>query len=312
MARNRQEVEAKGPSVEAAIERGLEKLGLTRSDVVVEVLDEGSRGLLGIGSRDAVVKLTAMMPSRSQQKSSPPSRQKPAPKKEKKEQPKPKPAQAKQKKEKPKPPKKEKKEAEEEKKAAAPAPAKPKAEKEREAAPEPKKEAAAEKEDEATAVAQAEEAVTVAESLLEEMLDKMGVSADITRAKTEPDPLTGKQLEVLQVEGDDLGVLIGPRGDTLNALQYILRLMVGHKLRRRARFIIDVGGYRRKREKALARLAERMAEKAIKRESAISLEPMPPNERRVIHMTLREHDEVYTNSIGQGKNRKVRIYLKDE
>jgi spoIIIJ-associated protein len=112
------------------------------------------------------------------------------------------------------------------------------------------------------------------------------------------------------VEGNDLGVLIGPRGETLNALQHVSRLMTGHKLHQRPNFIVDVEGYRSRREKALARLADRMAKKVVARGKALNLEPMPPNERRIIHMTLRDHDEVFTQSRGEGDQRQVRILLK--
>jgi spoIIIJ-associated protein len=86
-------------------------------------------------------------------------------------------------------------------------------------------------------------------------------------------------------------------------------LMAGHTMRRRPSFIIDVEGYRERREQALARLAERMADKALRRGQPLTLEPMPPNERRIIHITLRDNDQVYTESVGIGRERKVRIYL---
>jgi spoIIIJ-associated protein len=113
---------------------------------------------------------------------------------------------------------------------------------------------------------------------------------------------------MFNVSGDDLGVLIGPRGETLDALQYVARLMVAHRLHRRTHFLVDVEGYRERREQALARLAERMADKVRQRHEPISLEPMPPYERRIIHMTLRNAPGVYTESTGEGDRRKVRIY----
>jgi spoIIIJ-associated protein len=128
---------------------------------------------------------------------------------------------------------------------------------------------------------------------------------------TEPDDLTGQQRWIIDISGQDLGVLIGPRGETLNALQYVARLMTGHTLHRRPLFIIDVEGYRTRREQALARLAERMADKAVKQGRPVSLEPMPPNERRIIHITLKDNDDVFTESAGEGNRRKVRIFPKD-
>ena len=86
--------------------------------------------------------------------------------------------------------------------------------------------------------------------------------------------------------------------------------MVGHQLQQRAHFVIDIDGYREGREQALSRLAERMAGKAVKRGSPITLEAMPAHERRIIHMALRESPEVTTESTGEGKRRRVRIYPK--
>ena len=107
-----------------------------------------------------------------------------------------------------------------------------------------------------------------------------------------------------------MGALIGPRGETLNAIQYISRLMVGNQMQQRATFVVDIEGYRSRRQQALARLTERMAKKVVNRRRPVSLEPMPPHERRIIHMTLRDNDEVYTQRSGEGKRRKVRILPK--
>jgi spoIIIJ-associated protein len=155
-----------------------------------------------------------------------------------------------------------------------------------------------------------EEEGEVALEIVNSLLSKMQVDAETMLNESEPDDLTGERRWVIDVEGNDLGVLIGPRGETLNALQYISRLMTGHKIHQRPYFIVDIEGYRSRREQALARLAERMAKKAISRGKALSLEPMPPNERRIIHMTLRDHDKVFTQSRGEGSRRQVRIMLK--
>jgi spoIIIJ-associated protein len=84
--------------------------------------------------------------------------------------------------------------------------------------------------------------------------------------------------------------------------------MVGHRIRRRANFVIDIEGYRERRQQALARLAERMGQKAVDRDAPVTLEPMPAYERRIIHMTLREDPRVRTESTGEGDRRRVRIY----
>ena len=260
---NKREVEVRGADVEKAIEAGLQKLGVNRSEVIVDVIDEGSRGLLGIGSREAVVRLVTLV-----------SEEPPVPPK-----PKPQPAA----------------------KTAVPTPKPaPKAE------PKPTKPTSSTEE---VIEADAEEKAMAVE-VVTTLLDKLGVDAEITASVSEPDDLTGRKVNVLDIEGDDLGALIGPRGETLNALQYLSRLMVGNQLQKRASFVVDVEGYRRRRQQALARLAERMAKKVVTRRRPVSLEPMPPHERRIIHMTLRENDEVYTQSSGEGKRRKVRILPK--
>jgi spoIIIJ-associated protein len=265
MSENQREIEAHGSDVEAAIKTGLARLGLNRSDVIVEIVDEGSRGLLGIGSREAVVRLTPMLP--------------PTP-------------------------------------IVAPAETR----ESDQAMPEaisyatPAAETTDEDEDASLVVIADQEynerEPEVAIEVIQALLEKMQVKATISAHLSEPDDVTGRQVNFIEILGPDLGVLIGPRGETLNALQYISRLMVGHQLRRRADFIIDVEKYRQRREQALAVLAERMAQKVIKRRQPVSLEPMPPHERRIIHITLRNYENVYTQSVGEGKRRKVRIIPK--
>jgi spoIIIJ-associated protein len=163
--------------------------------------------------------------------------------------------------------------------------------------------------DEESAAALAAERDTAVE-IISSLLEKMHVEASLTTTLSEPDDLSGRRINIIEIHGDDLSTLIGPRGETLNALQYIARLMTGHTMHGRAGFVIDVEGYRQRREQALSRLAERMARKVAKRKHAMSLEPMPPHERRIIHMTLRDDTYVYTESTGEGNRRKVRIIPK--
>jgi spoIIIJ-associated protein len=263
-------IEAKGANVEAAIEAGLAKLGVKRRDVIVEVLDEGSRGLLGLGSRNAQVRLTVMAP--------PPTPAPPPP-------PKPEP---------PKPARVEPKPARPPQPAPRPAPMAPRGQ------PRPV---------EVDPEAEAQVRGTAVECV-EMLLAKMKVNAAVAVRESDPDDLTGRRMLVLDIEGDDLSMLIGARGETLDALQHVARLMVGHKLHQRADFVVDVQGYRRRREQALARMAERMAQKALQRRQPVTLEPMPAYERRIIHMTLRGSDKVYTQSEGEGDRRRVRIHPK--
>ncbi len=276
MNAKKREYEAQGKTVESAIEAGLAALRATRDEVEIQVLDEGSRGLLGIGSRNAVVRLTLKRDEATAEEPAapvvPPVAARPAPPVAPKPQAPP----------------------------SAPAPVEMSAGKEENA-------------EEPTAVSPTptlNEEAAVAQEILTNLLQKMAVPATIVATVTEPDDLTGERVNVLDIRGDDLRILIGQRGDTLSALQYISRLMVGHRLHQRANFVIDIEGYRQRREMALAKLAERMAQKAIQQKRPISLEPMPPHERRIIHMTLRGHQRVYTQSTGEGDRRKVRILLK--
>ncbi len=276
------EIESQGTSVEAAIEAGLQKLGVSRNQVEIIVVDEGSRGLLGIGSREAVVRLKPVSAGRSEP-------QPPAPK------PATPPAQQKAAVVEPQP---------RETEVAKPAPKPAKREKLQATKRPPRTPRPAD--DEETLETERDKAVEI----VNELLTHLDVSATVTAHLTEPDDVTGHVLNVIDIQGEDLSVLIGPRGETLEALQYLTRLMVAHQIHRRAHFVIDVEGYRERREQALARLAERMADKTVQRGTPISLEPMSAYERRIIHMTLRDSDEVYTESSGEGKQRKVRIYPK--
>ena len=252
-------VEAHGENVDEAIATGLAELGMDRSEIDVEVIDEGSSGFLGIGGREAVVRLSFRVDVPDYPEDIP-------------DYPEDVP------------------------------PADPGSAEAVNTFAEPMADVV-----EGDEPDEGEVALGIVESLLE----KMQVEATTTLRRSQPDDLTGERRWIVDVRGQDMGLLIGPRGETLNSLQYIARLMTGHVLRQRPQFIVDVEGYRERREAALARLAERMAEKALRLGRPLSLEPMPPNERRIIHITLREDDRVYTESSGEGLRRKVRIYPKN-
>lgn len=265
-------IEAHGPDVEAAIEAGLQRLGLSRNDVIVEVVEEGRKGLLGLGSKDAMVRLTPLgMPKGREDDDGAPEREQRAPVAE--------------------------------------------------PAPEPRQKVLEEvpetddtREPAVIVISDAEaddETESVALEIVNNLLQKMGYGeATVRLERTEPDDRTGRAMTVLHVEGQNLSDLIGPHGETLNDFQYVARLMAGHALRRRADFLLDVDGYRNQRRESLRSLAQRMATKAVERESPVTLEPMSSYDRRIVHMALRDHDEVYTSSVGEGANRRVRIYLK--
>jgi spoIIIJ-associated protein len=116
----------------------------------------------------------------------------------------------------------------------------------------------------------------------------------------------------VNIKGEDLGILIGRRGQTLSCLQYITRLIVGHQVKDWVPIIIDVEGYKRRRYQALQAFARQMAEQVKTRETPFTLEPMSAYERRIIHLTLADHPDVITESIGQGEARRVVILPKEE
>lgn len=143
----------------------------------------------------------------------------------------------------------------------------------------------------------------VAMEVLETLLRLMGVTGTIKVSSSEI-PIA------LNIEGEDLGILIGRRGQTLACLQYVVRLIVAERLKAWLPLNIDVCGYKKRRRDSLQSLALRLAEQVKLRRHAMTLEPMPPDERRVIHLTLANHPDVVTHSIGEGENRKVVILLK--
>jgi spoIIIJ-associated protein len=154
-----------------------------------------------------------------------------------------------------------------------------------------------------------EDVAEIASDVLSSLLRHMYVDARVVVREDSgdaTDPL------ILDVEGDNLGILIGRQGETLRDLQYITRLIVSRKLQRWANVLVDAGGYKRRRERVLAELAERMADRVVAEGRPVTLEPMPPHERRIVHITLRDHDRVTTESTGEGHRRKVVILPKRE
>ena len=115
---------------------------------------------------------------------------------------------------------------------------------------------------------------------------------------------------VFEIEGDDSGLLIGRRGETLRALQFMVKFIAGRQLGERVNLMIDVEGYQQRRYDSLANLAQRVAQRVASNGRSITLEPMPPNERRIIHMTLSEHASVTTESIGAGNERQVVVRIR--
>jgi spoIIIJ-associated protein len=231
MSEMRTSLEVIAPSVEEAIAQGVEELGLPEEELEVEVLDEGSKGFLGLGTRQVRVRLTVRIEGPPEEA--------------------------------------------------------------------PRVEVPPAMDD--------EEAVRIAQDTVEELLDRMGIQANVVAQWGELEPPGRIRPLLIDIRGDDLSILIGRRGETLTALQYITRLIVGKELKRPVAVVIDIEGYRARREGQLRRLARRVAEQAIETGRTMSLEPMPANERRIIHIELKDNPKVETVSVGEGNRRKVTV-----
>lgn len=144
-----------------------------------------------------------------------------------------------------------------------------------------------------------------AEEFLGEMLDAMNIPCTIT-SRLEDDVLH------VELAGKDMGILIGRRGQTLDSLQYLVSLVVNRSGDKYIRVVLDTENYRSKRQKTLEALADKMASKAVRYGKKMSLEPMNPSERRIIHARLQNSDKVFTFSEGDEPYRHVVIQLKDK
>ena len=265
--------------VDSAVKLALEDLQLGIDEVDVTVLEEPSRGFFGIGQKLALVKVE----KKKEAKEPPKETKKPEVKKEKK----PEKPQA----------------ALEEKPKAAKAET-PKRKKER--AP---RRAEREMQDLEPVIEKIPEDELIdvqdhaALKFLEEVTKEMGLDLDI-KAKA------GKETLYIDIQGKDSGTVIGTRGQTLDAIQYLTSLVVNKEQSGYTRVVIDAENYRAKREKTLELLAIRLAKKVGKTKRSIKLEPMNPYERKVIHATLQNHPYVTTRSEGQDPYRRVIIELK--
>ncbi|MCL6447981.1 MAG: protein jag [Armatimonadetes bacterium] len=139
-----------------------------------------------------------------------------------------------------------------------------------------------------------------ARQLLEKIFEAMSLAVNLEIKEKDNDLL-------INLSGNGLGILIGRRGETLNALQYLVNLCVNKNQLQKTKVILDVEGYRQRREQTLERLALRLAEKAKQRGRNIVLEPMNPQERRIIHTALQGRDDIYTYSEGEEPFRKIVI-----
>ncbi len=298
-----------GKTEAEAIDQGLQELGLSIADVDVQVVEEGSKGLFGLfGSRPVKVRLTLkdaeedpLADLLEDKKPAKKAEKKPEPKVEKKTE---KPAEKK-----PAPEKKAEKKAEKktEKKA------EPKAAKESEVSekaekPAVKAEIRPMEKPEVTMIP-AEEITEdspagIAHAFLMELTKLMGVDVTIDMGTDAEGNVYG------YINGDTLGILIGRRGETLDAVQYLTSLKVNRGREGYTRVTLDTENYRAKREDTLIRLANRMANRALRTGRKVSLEPMNPYERRIIHFALQQTEGVDTHSEGEEPNRHVVITQK--
>jgi spoIIIJ-associated protein len=157
-----------------------------------------------------------------------------------------------------------------------------------------------------TLLEQTSDIVRVASDVLSQIISKLGVSVVTSLKHAQKEGLGGPAFEI---EGDDSGLLIGRRGETLRALQFLVKVIVGRQLQTRANLSVDVEGYQERRYQALANLAQKVAQRVISSGRSVTLEPMPPDERRIVHMTLAELSGVVSESMGVGDGRQVVVML---
>lgn len=318
-------------TAEDAISKGLTALGLNRDQVDIEILDNGSKGLFGIGARHARVRLTVREESlresmksdvkpEAEPKAEPeaPAEPVPAPVKD---EPKPekkaeKPARKPEKKgDKPekKADKPEKKDEKPEKKADKPEKKAEKPVKKAEKKPaEPKPSEGEGEEALSPEEVVNEETMEITANIVRDLLEKMHVDATVESRIGEAADEVDSRVILIDIQGDDLSYLIGRHSEVLQSLQYITSLIVGREVGHWVPIVLDVQGYRERRERQLRQMASRMAEQVVKTGRRISLEPMNATERRIIHLALRENPDVTTESIGEEPNRKVVIYPKEK
>ena len=287
-----------GKTIDLAIENALNQLGLDRDSVSVQVLAQAKAGFLGFGAAPAKVQVTYEVPdpvpekpaapksalgsaSRSKPKTKPQPKVEAKPEAPKAEAPKVEAPKAEPKKEAPKAPKNEKPKA----------PKAPKAPKVEAPKAEPKVYAPAEP-------GSVEEKI---EQFLKGLLEHMGSKAVPHCVKGEDNTYS------VDLVGDDLGYLIGRRGDTLDAIQHLANYSVNRGIEGHVRINVDAEAYREKREESLRRYARKKAQQVLKAHRRTTLEPMNAYERHVIHATLQDTDRITTYSVGTEPNRRVVI-----
>ncbi len=157
------------------------------------------------------------------------------------------------------------------------------------------------------------EEAALAREILETIIKALDVSVVVhLREMAERQRKFSPTSLALDIQGEDTGLLIGRRGETLSALQFLVNFMVSHRLKNRVSIMVDVEGYRQRRQESLQALALRIAERVKTSRRTFILEPMSPSDRRIIHLALAEHPDVTTQSMGEGNHRKVTILPKKQ
>lgn len=275
MSEKRASLEIIAPSVEEAVARGLADLSLPEEAVEVEVLDSGSKGLFGLGFRQARVRLTIKRSSGAASGDLAEKIEVPA------------------------------------KPVIASVPADIQAGKpSEEDLPLSSEKSVLTQTRTSEKAPQDEQILSIAKETVQDLLQKMKVKASVTARFGEPDEPQERVPLQVDVHGDDLSILIGPKAETLNALQYISGLIISKEVGHSVPLVVDVEGYRARRTNQIRQLARRMAEQAIRTGRRQVLEPMPASERRLVHIELRENPDVTTESVGEEPRRKVTIIPK--
>jgi len=236
-------IQISAATVDEAIEKGLDQLGVPRDAVNVEILEDAKTGFLGMGNREVKVQLTVQSLEESRQK---------------------------------KPIGSIKRNGSEDLEYDDPV----------------------------------ENARVLADEIINDILNMMKIKAEVKSRIKEPEDENDRAMVLIDVSGKDLSILIGRKAETLNSLQYITSLVLNQKVGDWVPMMIDVQGYRHRRERQLRQLARRLADQVVQTGRRQVMEPMPANERRLIHLELRYHPFVTTESIGDGANRKATIFLK--
>lgn len=267
-------IEISAQDIESAINQGLSRLQLLRAEVKIEVLDEGSRGVLGIGARPARVRLTpyAEIEAPADISNAAPAAD------------------------------------------ASPdgAPQQPSAHPPSVADASPASQTDASHSDALPAGEDelSDDDARLAAELTQGVLDRMRFKATCAARLVQPaDDREGAHIQV-DIQGEDASRLLAHQAESLEALQLVVQNMWAHRTKSSARITLDADQYKATREQRLRQMAIRLAERVVNTGRSITLEPMPPAERRLIHLALRDHPQVYTQSEGEGSQRRITIRLK--